>query len=151
MSQIEFKPPESSGTYFAVGYPAGGGFEARNALFKGFVATGKSVTFHDVPESTDLLIFEGFIDFLTYLSRKGRSKIDANVLVLNSTNLYRQMLPYIEGPRFKSIYAYLDNDEAGDAVTKEIITRTKSAEVIDARTAYKGHKDLNAWHMTCNQ
>lgn len=133
------------------GYSAGGGFEARNTLFKGYVATGKSVTFHDVPGSTDLLIFEGFMDFLTFLTRKGRSMPEASVLVLNSTNLYQQMFPYIDGSRFKLIYAYLDNDEAGDAVTEQIITRANHAEVIDARTAYKRYKDLNDWHMSLIQ
>ena len=91
------------------------------------------------------------MDFLTFLTRDSCSKPDVSVLVLNSTNLYRQMFPYIEGPRFKAIYAYLDNDEAGDAVTEEIITHAKHADVIDARTAYKGYKDLNAWHMSLPQ
>lgn len=151
VSQIEFKGRQSAGVYFAVGYPAGGGMEARNALFKGYVGTGKSVTFHDRPGNTDLLIFEGFMDFLTYLTSKGHSQADGCVLVLNSTNLYAQMIPYIEGSRFKTIRAFLDNDSAGDVVTEEIITRTTTAEVIDERSRYKGHKDLNAWHMARNK
>ncbi|MFV0292884.1 MAG: hypothetical protein ACK5II_06575, partial [Paracoccus sp. (in: a-proteobacteria)] len=69
LSQIEFKAPQSAGTYFALGYPAGDGFEARNALFKGFVGTGKAVSFHDKPGSTRLQVFEGFMDLLSYLSK----------------------------------------------------------------------------------
>ena len=41
------------------GYPSGNGFEARNALFKGFVGTGKVVTFHDKPNANRLQVYEG--------------------------------------------------------------------------------------------
>lgn len=54
LSEIDFKAPHSAGKYFSLGYPSGGGFEARNALFKGFVGIGKTVTFHDMPNATGL-------------------------------------------------------------------------------------------------
>jgi len=37
LSQIDFKQPLSASKYFALGFPSGDGYEARNALFKGFV------------------------------------------------------------------------------------------------------------------
>jgi hypothetical protein len=91
-SQIDFKAPQSAWSYFALGHPAGEGFEARNALFKGFIGIGKAVTFHDKPEATWLQIFEGFMDFLSYLSKDKPSQPVGAVLVLNSTNLWRRAL-----------------------------------------------------------
>lgn len=69
LSEIAFKAPYSAATYFSLGYPAGDGYEARSALFKGFVGNGKAVTFHDKPGASLLQVFEGFMDFLSYLSK----------------------------------------------------------------------------------
>jgi hypothetical protein len=74
-------------------HPAGEGFEARKALFKGFIGIGKAVTFHDKPEATRLQVFEGFMDFLSYLSKDKPSQPVGAVLVLNSTNLWRRACP----------------------------------------------------------
>jgi len=93
LSQIDFKAPQNAWSYFALDYPAGEGFKARNALFKGFIGTGKAVTFHDKPEATRLQVFEGFMDFLSYLSKDKPSQPVGAVLVLNSTNLWRRALP----------------------------------------------------------
>lgn len=156
LSQIDFKGPQSGGTYFALGYPAGGGFEARNALFKGFVGTGKAVSFHDVADASRLLVFEGFLDFLTYVTLQKRKKAaqrpaesasDA-IVVLNSTNLWPRALPYLDDPRFASVQLYLDNDAAGDAATRKLIeAAADNTRLSDMRGHYAGHDDLNAWYL----
>jgi hypothetical protein len=93
LSQIDFKAPQGTWSYFALGHSAGEGFEARKALFKGFIGIGKAVTFHDKPEATRLQVFEGFMDFLSYLSKDKPSQPVGAVLVLNSTNLWRRACP----------------------------------------------------------
>lgn len=146
LSQIDFKPPESAGNYFALGYPAGDGFEARNALFKGFVGTGKAVTFHDKPGATRLQVFEGFMDFLSYLSKDKPSQPVGAVLVLNSTNLWPRALPFLNNPRFEEVRLYLDNDSAGDAATRKLFENVEdSTKLADMRSYYAGFEDLNAW------
>ena len=45
------------------------------------------VTFHDKPEATPLQVFEGFMDYLSYLSKDKPSQPVGAVLELNSTNL----------------------------------------------------------------
>ena len=57
LSQVNFKAAHSGGTYFGLGFPAGDGFGVRNALFKGFVGIGKTVSFHKGTKSHKLLIF----------------------------------------------------------------------------------------------
>jgi hypothetical protein len=69
LSEIDFKAPHSAGKHFSLGHPSGDDFEARNALFKGFLEIGETVTFHDMPTATRLQAFEGFMDFLSYLSQ----------------------------------------------------------------------------------
>ena len=83
ISEIDFKRPGVASKYFGLAYPSGNGFEVRNALFKGFVGIGKDVAFHPGKNPTQLFIFEGFIDFLSYLTAKKSKSLDANVLVLS--------------------------------------------------------------------
>jgi DNA primase len=146
LSQIDFKAPQSAGKYFALGYPSGDGFEARNALFKGFVGSGKSVTFHDKPGAALLQVFEGFMDFLSYLSKDKRTQPMGAVLVLNTTNLWQRALPFLKDPRFDEVHLYLDNDPAGDAATDKLFENADdSSKLADMRQHYAGYEDLNAW------
>lgn len=146
LSQIDFKAPGNAGKYFALGYPSGDGFEARNALFKGFVGTGKSVTFHDKPGATLLRVFEGFMDFLSYLSAGSVRETSGAVLVLNSTNLWTKALPYLNDPRFEEVRLYLDNDDAGSAASRKLFENALDASKLsDMRSYYADYEDLNAW------
>jgi hypothetical protein len=146
LSEIAFKAPHSAATYFSLGYPAGDGYEARNALFKGFVGNGKAVTFHDKPGASLLQVFEGFMDFLSYLSKDQPSQPVGAVLVLNTTNLWRRALPFIADPRFQEVRLYLDNDAAGDAATRKLFENAfDPSKLADMRQHYAGFEDLNAW------
>jgi hypothetical protein len=42
------------------------------------------------------------------------------VLVLNSTNLWRGALPYVNDPHFAEVSLYWDNDDAGSAVSRKL-------------------------------
>jgi hypothetical protein len=146
LSQIDFRSPQSAGKCFSLGHPAGDGFEARNALFKGFVGTGKAVTFHDKQGSALLQVFEGFMDFLSYLSKDKPSQPVGAVLVLNITNLWQRALPYINDPRFEEVRLYLDNDDAGEVTTRKLFENADDSEKLaDMRSYYAGYEDLNAW------
>ena len=146
LREIEFKGPQSAGKYFSLGYPSGDGFEARNALFKGFVGTGKAVTFHDKPGATRLQVFEGFMDFLSYLSKDKPAQPVGAVLVLNTTNLWPRALPFLNDRRFEEIRLYLDNDVAGDVATRKLFEYVNdSSKLADMRSYYAGYEDLNAW------
>ena len=144
--QIDFKAPQSSGTYFGVVNPAGEGFEVRNALFKGFVGTGKVPVLHKGINQAKLMVFEGFIDFLSYLSMKNLNMPDGDALVLNSTAFKTRTLPYVTDPRYGEIQLFLDNDDAGNAVTAFICNAECSGTISDMRQHYATHVDLNDWH-----
>lgn len=147
LSQISFKTPDGPASYFSLGYPAGTGFEARNAKFKGFIGTGKDISVHDRPDARLLQVFEGFMDFLTYLTLKKAEEAEGTVIVLNSTNLWRRALPYIDDPRFQEVRLYLDNDDAGNAATKAFIEHAGPQRLADMREHYADADDLNAWYL----
>jgi hypothetical protein len=148
IAQIHFKPSERDKTYFSLGYPSGNGFEARSANFKGFIGTEKSVTFHDKENTSCLQIFEGFMDFLSYLSKDKPTQPIGAVLVLNSTNLWKRALPYINNPKFQEVRLYLDNDTAGEATTQKLFENAdNSTKIADMRSYYQGFEDLNAWFI----
>jgi hypothetical protein len=104
------------------------------------------VTFHDKPGASLLQVFEGFMDFLSYLSKDQPSQPVGAVLVLNTTNLWRRALPYIADPRFQEVRLYLDNDAAGGAATRKLFENASDpSKLADMRQHYAGFEDLNAW------
>lgn len=80
-------------TYFAIGFRNdAGGWELRNALFKGS-STPKNITTIDNGSGT-IIIFEGFMDFLSYLSLKGNAHPTCDTAVLNSIVNLPKVLPF---------------------------------------------------------
>ena len=126
--------------YFAIGFPNdAGGWELRSECFKGS-ASPKQIT--TIDNCTDTVIaFEGFMDFLAYLSLKhpGRLRIDA--AVLNSVVNLPKAVPFIS--RHPVIHAFFDNDEAGRKTTSDLIRLCPRSELIDQSSFYSGHKDVN--------
>ena len=104
---------------YAIGFKNDkGDFELRNKLFKG--CTGKAITSIIKEESSTLCVFEGFIDFLSYLEQSEISNIPSvqrwykdekeSYLILNSLALKQQAIPFFT--QFEKVKLYLDNDSA---------------------------------------
>ena len=121
--------------YFAVGFPnRSGGYEIRNAYFKGCISPKDiSVIYKG---NKDCHVFEGFIDFLSYVVLHG----DCDAIVLNSVINVPKSIDYLN--RYDSIYCHLDNDKAGHEASEQIKILCKG-NVIDASDEYEGAKDLN--------
>lgn len=87
------------------------------------------------------MVFEGFMDFLSYLTLKNNPTPTINTLVLNSVaNLNRAILFLRE---HKVIHAFLDNDDSGRRAVNQLEDILSNSEVIDQSTFYRNHKDLN--------
>ena len=147
LSQIDFKRPQTGSTYFALGFPSGDGYEARNALFKGFVGTTKDITVLERPESSLLLVFEGFMDFLTYLTIKNLQEAQGTVIILNSGNMKARALPYFQDKCFSKIQLFLDNDAVGQSSFDLFSSTVEGDRLEDMRSFYSGFSDLNEWHL----
>ncbi len=126
--------------FFAIGFRNdAGGWELRNRSFKGS-STPKNIT--TIRNGSDtVMIFEGFIDFLSYLSLKQNPSPTIDTAVLNSVANLRRAIPFLESHR--TIHAFLDNDEAGRNTLDSLRESLPGSEVVDQSPFYRNHKDLN--------
>jgi len=140
------KEDKSIQRYFAIGFINDlEGYEVRNAYFKGNLQSKALTTIKN--SSKYLKVFEGFIDYLSYLEIAPQAKI-SDYLILNSVSLIKTALSTLNGS-YDLIELYLDNDKAGDEATQEIISNIRGTKIIDKRPQYQGSKDIN--EMLLNQ
>lgn len=126
--------------YFAIGFRNDyGGWELRSERFKG-CSTPKHIT--TINNGSDkALAFEGFMDFLSYLTVKRNDSPTCNIAVLNSVANVQKAVPFLA--RHCSIYTFLDNDDAGRKAVAEIERLCPQSKVVNQSDFYRGHKDLN--------
>jgi len=126
--------------YFAVGFANdAGGYELRNKYFKGCISPKDITTMND--DTDTCAVFEGFMDFLSYLTLKRQQHSQNDIVVLNSVILLDRAMDFLK--RHNTIHTFLDNDEAGKQTLAKIQDVCKN--VIDQSGYYKNHKDLNAF------
>lgn len=125
-------------TYFAIGFQNdAGGWELRNKYFKGSTTPKNVTTINN--NSDTVMVFEGFIDFLSYLSMKRNASPTIDSAILNSLANFPKAIPFLQNHQI--IHAFLDNDEAGKRAVQCLTPICK--EVIDQSVFYRNHKDLN--------
>ena len=126
--------------FFAVGFRNDAeGWELRSERFKGSSSPKHITTFDN--RSDTVIAFEGFMDFLAYLSLKHPERLRIDAAVLNSVVNLPKAIPFLS--RHPVIHAFFDNDEAGRKTTSDLIRLCPRSEVIDQRHFYSGHKDVN--------
>ena len=114
--------------FFAIGFRNdAGGWELRSARFKGG-SSPKHITTIDNRSDT-VIAFEGFMDFLAYLSLKHPERLRIDAAVLNSVVNLPKAIPFLS--RHPVIHAFFDNDEAGRKTTSDLIRLCPRSEVID--------------------
>lgn len=124
--------------YFAIGFPNDiGGWELRSERFKG-CASPKQITTIDNRSDT-AIVFEGFMDFLSYLSMKRPNRLRIDAVVLNSVVNLSKAIPFLD--RHSTIHAFFDNDEAGWRATAELKRSCPHSIVVDQSYFYRAHKD----------
>ena len=135
--------------YEAIGFAnLSGGYELRdNKTFKGTIAP-KDIT----PIFTDKIInqiqptcvFEGFMDFLSFLSMK--EEVTNACIVLNSVSNTAKAIRYMNAQGISFIRTVLDNDDAGRRAVQEFAGAGFHVE--DMSIHYKDFKDLNEFHVS---
>lgn len=126
--------------YFAIGFQSdGGGWELRNEYFKGSTSP-KGISTIDNHSQTCLL-FEGFMDMLSYLTLKKIAQPTVDILTLNSVNNLNKATDFLK--RHQTIHCFLDNDEAGKQTLAKV--EKLGCEIIDQSPFYCQHKDLNQY------
>lgn len=87
------------------------------------------------------MVFEVFIDFLSYLSMKANPTPFIDTVVFNSETNLQKAVPFLV--RHRVVHAFLDNDEAGRKAVDRLGKNSPSSEVIDQSVFYRDYKDLN--------
>ena len=131
--------------YQAIGFAnLSGGYELRdNKTFKGTIAP-KDITPIFTDRAEPVCIFEGFIDFLSFLSMK--EEIINHCLVMNSVSNVARTIRYLNDRHLTHIRTFLDNDEAGRRAVQDFIKAGFHVE--DMNIHYKDFKDLNDFHVS---
>lgn len=133
-------------TYIAIGFAnRAGGYELRDdKTFKGTIAPKDISVIAGDANNVPHCIFEGFMDFLSYLTMKGKEI--APCIVLNSVSNVHRAVTYIREHHIDCVRAFLDNDEAGRRAMQVLQSAGMSAE--DMSRHYGGYKDLNEYHVS---
>ena len=131
--------------YQAIGFAnLSGGYELRDdKTFKGTIAP-KDITPIFTDRTEPVCIFEGFMDFLSFLSMK--EEITNHCLVMNSVSNVARTIRYLNDRHLTHIRAFLDNDEAGRRTVQDFIK--SGFHVEDMNIHYKDFKDLNEYHVS---
>ena len=131
--------------YQAIGFAnLSGGYELRDdKTFKGTIAP-KDITPIFTDRAEPVCIFEGFMDFLSFLSMK--EEVTNHCLVMNSVSNVARTVRYLNDRHLTHIRAFLDNDEAGRRTVQDFIKAGFHVE--DMNIHYKDFKDLNDFHVS---
>lgn len=131
--------------YFAIGFGnESGGYELRNKYFKGCLSP-KSITITGNGKPS-CCVFEGFMDYLSYLTLKLRYNIpqsqlkERDYIVLNSIVNVPKVLDRLE--QYEQVFCFLDNDLSGINALDEIQKRC-GYRMSDQSVHYREYKDLN--------
>ncbi|WP_276716061.1 toprim domain-containing protein [Alistipes sp.] len=134
-SEVHYRVADKS--YFAVGFRNdAGGWELRNRYFKG--CTSKAPTTRRGDYLT-CFVFEGFMDYLSFLTLKRNSNPPHSIVVLNSVTNLAKAVPFIAS--HERVYIYLDNDETGRKATAEL--KATCRNLSDQSIHYRQYNDLN--------
>ena len=126
---------------YAIGFENfSGGWELRNSFYKGSLLK-KDISVvnlnNNLEKNKNVVVFEGFIDALSFVEMKPFYKGD--LLVMNSVSLLNKTKEYLKN--YSEFHLFLDNDKAGEHCKNSILESFPEAK--DHTEIYALHKDLN--------
>ncbi len=128
--------------YFGIGFfNNSGGVEIRNKYSK-ICLDKKDVTMVE-NQSSEICIFEGFFDYLTYKNLEKKENSTSDYLILNSTAMLFKVEELLKV--YDKIFLFLDNDSNGELIKSKIQNQHKNVE--DCSLIYQKFKDLNEWFV----
>lgn len=133
--------------YFALAFRNDAGdYELRNPYYQGVYGKKAITTLHSekMQEGGTVIIFEGFMDFLSSLIWYGM-KPCSTVIVLNSVEMKHEAVKAIRELKAGSVESYPDNDEAGRKLMDYLRENLPGVYIEDKSSLYADldYKDLN--------
>lgn len=151
VSEVVYKHIKTDRTYYAVGFKSGDTWAVRRGGrnkkegFKAFLGKGIDISVFDY-KTDRILLFEGFIDFLSYLTVKKYKTPLNTCIVLNSAVQIKKLIIYVkDNPNIKEIEYFRDRDKAGLSSLKQLEKELNSVNIRDMSETYPNHDDLNRW------
>lgn len=143
LQEAHYSFKEGDSYLYALAYPNDlGGYELRSNFYKGGTSP-KGITTHLTKENAPVIVFEGFMDMLSFATLCG--EVRHNYVVLNSTSMKEEAIEALK-PLSNQILLCLDNDKGGDEATKAMLNALPTA--IDIRSRFAPYKDVNDY--LCN-
>jgi Toprim-like/CHC2 zinc finger len=144
LKEAHFKNQETKKNYFAAAFENNaGGFEIRNPFFKSAL-NGKDMSFRKGQNAATLAVFEGFIDFLSFLSLQKSPIPPTDILVLNSIVFREKAAQFINEQNYATVEMWLNNDKSGKETLHYIIENT-NASIVPQNHLYLDFNDLNEY------
>lgn len=137
--QVGGKP--RSKPYFGLAWKTEGGWEVRSKGFQGTIGQ-KGVTWLPGQKTKEVVVFEGFMDYLSALTIYKRTSFESTVLVLNSVALLGTVLPQLR--EYDVVHWMGDNDAAGERAL-HVLRQALPGRVKAHNEDYRGFKDVNDW------
>ena len=138
--------------YYAIGYKNNsGGYVLRSSISQK-CSSSDITTLDPQGRLTDkvtgnkVLVFEGFMDFLSWMTDVNQITPEYDCCILNSVTNIGKAMPWIM--EHSSIAAFLDNDQAGKETLQKIMdavpdTAAGDVSIYDMSRLYEGYNDLN--------
>jgi len=151
LKQITYENRATGKIYHTLGFENDSGdFECRDKFFKGILKNpiakdrnaAKDITYIPGKDQSRVAVFEGFMDFLTAITIKGKPVLAIDVIVLNMVNMKGRALDFIRQHGYEKVYTFFDNDEAGDKAI-EFFTYCFGTKIFSQNMIYEPLKDLN--------
>ena len=134
---------------YAIGFENfSGGWELRNQFYKGSLLK-KDISVinlnNDKKKNKNVVVFEGFMDALSFVEMK--PFFNGDLLVMNSISLLNKTKEYLQN--YSEIHLFLDNDKAGENCKTSILKSFPEAK--NHSEIYTLHKDLNDYLLSKNK
>lgn len=121
-----------------------GGYEFTNGLkMKGCIGH-KAVTTIKNNQNKSVAVFEGMVDFLSFLTHHNITNFQSSAIIMNSVAMKKETLKAIQTGGFAKAYLFLDNDNAGNE-TKSFLTSNLGINFFDKSDIYHDYKDYNEY------
>ena len=133
---------------YAIGFEnLSGGWELRNQFYKGSLLK-KDISVvnlnNNLEKNKNVVVFEGFIDALSFVEMK--PFFNGDLLVMNSVSLLNRTNEFLKN--YSEIHLFLDNDKAGENCKTSILKSFPEAK--NHSEIYALHKDLNEYFIFRN-
>jgi DNA primase len=144
IKEIHFRLGEKN--LYAIGFSnLSGGWELRNSFYKGSLLK-KDISVINLnnhqEKNKNVVVFEGFLDALSFVEMKRFFKGD--LLVMNSISLLNKTKTHLQN--YSEIHLFLDNDRAGEICKNAILESFTEAK--NHSEIYLLHKDLNDYLLS---